>query len=221
MACKKTPKERYLKIPYPILNLEQISFCEKVLLAHIYSFGVKGCYQSNTTLAEMFMVSQVTISRWIQNILKAGFIQIKCPKGYHRTLWASSHPDVRAAAKQWAQKDRQTGHTSSTPLTQNDTSSDSKCESDCIKSAFPLPTKCATTNNSTIKETIKATTATPSPLPAGGQAPALLKSREQERIARIERFKRGFGTGRKRRQSLTEKKFENRRQKQLAALRAT
>jgi len=39
----KKPKERYLKIPYHILNIKRLGLSEKVLLAHIYSFGEKGC----------------------------------------------------------------------------------------------------------------------------------------------------------------------------------
>jgi hypothetical protein len=35
-------KERYLKVPYHILNLTSIGLCEKLLLAHFYSFGEKG-----------------------------------------------------------------------------------------------------------------------------------------------------------------------------------
>jgi len=35
----KKPKERYLKIPYAILNLGGLGLREKVLLAYIYGFG--------------------------------------------------------------------------------------------------------------------------------------------------------------------------------------
>jgi len=38
---KNKPKELYLKIPYHILNIPGLGLCEKVLLAHIYSFGEK------------------------------------------------------------------------------------------------------------------------------------------------------------------------------------
>ena len=93
---KKNSSERYLKISYSILNLRDISLCQKILLAHIYSFGWKGCYQSNKTLAEIFMVSPDTISRWIASVRK--YLYIKNPKGYYRTMWAKVHPDVQAAA---------------------------------------------------------------------------------------------------------------------------
>lgn len=69
------PKELYLKIPYHILNIPEIGLPEKVLLAHFYSFGKKGCWQSNATLAKMFMTTRRTIGRWIGNIQKTGKIR--------------------------------------------------------------------------------------------------------------------------------------------------
>ena len=97
MTAKKAQKELYLKIPYHILNLRGVGLSEKVLLAHIYSFGVKGCWQSNATLAEIFMTSTRTISLWLGHIVQAELVQIKSPKGYYRTIWAKSHPEVRSA----------------------------------------------------------------------------------------------------------------------------
>ena len=47
----KPQKERYLKIPYHILNLPGLGLSEKVLLAHIHSYGAKRCWESNATLA--------------------------------------------------------------------------------------------------------------------------------------------------------------------------
>jgi len=51
--ARTKPKERYLAIPYHILNLGGIALAQKVLLSHIYSFAAKGCRQSNKTLAEI------------------------------------------------------------------------------------------------------------------------------------------------------------------------
>ncbi len=126
----KKHKEPYLKIPAHILNLCGIGLCEKVLLAHIYSFGAKGCWQSNQTLAEVFRVSQGTISRWLSKLKP--FIYLKYPKGYCRTIWAKSHPQVEQLRK-------------------NDKVVNQNCSSDLRKSAIRLPQKCATTNNNTSK----------------------------------------------------------------------
>ncbi len=93
---KAKAKERYLAIPYHILNIRGIALTQEVLLSHIYSFGARGCWQSNETLAEIFMVSGDTISRWLGSL--TGYLNIKNPKGYYRTMWAKSHPDIGQAA---------------------------------------------------------------------------------------------------------------------------
>ena len=190
-------KEPYLKIPAHILNLSQISLCEKALLAHIYSFGAKGCWQSNETLAEIFMVSADTISRWIAKIKP--FIYLKNGKGYYRTLWAKTHPDVVEFGK-------------------NAEGPWQNCGFDLGKSAIRLRQKCRTTNNNTITENKERTIASPSPLPAYGQASATLAARRQQDAANLEKFKKYFGKVDKP-VMLTQQQFEQRRAQQLAALR--
>ena len=85
---KAVSRERYLKLPYSILNLRGIRLMDKVLLAHFHSFGEKGCWQSNATLGEMFMVSPYAVTRSIGNLKHQGLITIKSPKGCYRTIWA-------------------------------------------------------------------------------------------------------------------------------------
>jgi hypothetical protein len=97
MAVKKKVKEQYLKIPYHILNIGSLGLCEKVLLAHIYSFGRKGCWQSNATLGEIFFVDGRTVSRWVAKLKKLDFVLCVHRKGFGRMIWATSHPDVEAA----------------------------------------------------------------------------------------------------------------------------
>jgi len=217
MAGKETKqKERYLKIPYHILNIEGLGLSEKVLLAHIYSFGTKGCWQSNATLAKCFMTSQRTVRRWLANIISAGLVQIKSPKGYYRTIWARSHPDVKKAAQLYykgkaiSKKDIQNGRKCPARMDKNGRLSRPK-------SVSRHGQKCPTTNNITIKETIEVTTATPSPCLPGGQAAALLDDRRKADIVKIEKFKKSFGNSRLRRKPLTSEEFENKRQQQLKA----
>jgi len=137
----KKQKEPYLKIPAHILNLTQICLCKKVLLVHIYGFGAKGCWQSKETMAEIFMVSQRTIERWLAAIRK--FIYAHNGKGYYRTIWAKSHPDfnydknVRDVRQNW--------------------------RSDSDKFGVRVRQDCHTTNNNTITENNKRTIASPSP----------------------------------------------------------
>jgi hypothetical protein len=207
-------KEPYLKVPAHILNLPQIGLCEKVLLAHIYSFGQRGCWQSNKTMAQIFMVSACTISRWLSGIKQ--FIYVKHPQGYRRTLWAKSHPDVIEAARCHAQLARNnTSHLrkSAELPTQNRTA-------ERIKSTISVKQNCATTNNLTITENNRRTIASPSPLPAGGQAPATLKCRRADAAEQIARFKARFGKSTAW-TPLPPEEFARRRAEQLAALFAT
>lgn len=202
MSKSKKQIEPYIKLPSHILNLTDITNKEKLLLAHIYSFGKKGCFQSNKTLAAIFMVSPATISRWLTKIKK--YLYVKNPKGYYRTLWVKSHPAVAQTVKQGYKSPRNF----SPNLIKNDKHLDQKCVTDLIKTAIRLNQNCVTTINNTITETIKGTTAvhskqpaTPPPLPVNGQASALLGpggsrilvGRDQQSKETIEKFKKGFG----------------------------
>ena len=207
--AKKEARERYLVIPYNILNLRGIGLCEKVLLAHIYSFGAKGCWQSNATLAEVLMVSPRTVTQYIARLRREKLVQIKCPKGYYRTIWAKAHPEVAAAVQlsyRGTKADKSANHHSR------------KGPSQCAINGVRPGRNLLPTNNTTTKETKRETIATPSPLPAGGQAPALLKERARDNLARIERLKHEFGKSGKPYRPLTEQQFQQRRQAQLKGL---
>ena len=95
-----------------------------------------------------------------------------------------------------------------------------KCRSECGKSAHSLRQIRVTTRNTTRKETRNQTIAPPSPLPAGGQAPAVLAERKRAVVQGIEKFKKQFGIGKKPHQPLSEKEIQDRRQIQLKALLA-
>ena len=69
------------------------------------------------------------------------------------------------------------------------------------------------------KETIKKITDPHPPLPAGGQAAAVLTERKRQGLAEIEKFKKSFGY--QKYVPLTEADFNKRRQKMLKALQAT
>jgi len=73
---KQGTRSNGLWIPYPILNIrkDRLGFGEKLLLAHIYSFGTKGCWQGNRTLGKMFFVTERTVSTWVGRLKQAGCI---------------------------------------------------------------------------------------------------------------------------------------------------
>jgi hypothetical protein len=189
----KKHMEPYLKIPDHILSIHNLAPGEKMLLAHIYSFGAKGCWQSNQTLAEYFMVSVPMVRRWLQAI--RAYIHVKNPKGYYRTIWAKE-------------------------VLKNEQGPAQKCSSDLCKSMNRLARGCATTINNTIKENNERTIASPAPLPAGGQASATLQHRRAPTAEQIEKFKARFGRA-VGFTALTPQQFAQRRAEQIAALRAT
>jgi len=127
-------KEPYLKLPLRFLKLPGLQLLDKLLLAHFHSFADKGCWQSNATLAKIFMCSERTISRCISTLKQKGLIRIHTPKGFYRKIWATSACDSSAQVRQ---KRR-----SSTP----------NPATDFAKFGNRVRHVCLTTNNNTIKE---------------------------------------------------------------------
>jgi len=149
------------------------------------------------------------IRRRLSGIRK--FLYVKSPKGFYRTFWAKAHPDVINASKLWYRNQQISKEDISRPV-------------DSAKNGFGLGQNCPTTNNTTIKETINNTTATPVPLPAGGQAPALLTDREAQQKAeaqsQIKQLKRWFGKPKTEYKPLPPEEFEQSRQRKLKQLLA-
>jgi len=220
MAAKsKKPKEQYYILPMHIFNNEHLNGDGKLLLCHIYSFGSKGCWQSNSTLAKIFHTSPVTISRWISKIKK--YVHIKSPKGYYRTIWVKSHPEVKESVKLYY-KGKEIPKPDTSDLIKNDKEYNHQKQSQYCKSENGLNHKCYTTNNTTNKDTTKSTIERPSPLPAGGHAPAPLEYRNRERNDSISHFKNNFGYRKKHQlTNLNQEEKRNRVQQQRRALLAT
>ncbi len=210
---RKQVREKYLAIPYSILNLRDIGLCQKALLAYIYSFGHRGCWQSNKTLAGIFMVSTRVISRWICAVRK--YIYIKNPKGYYRTLFARSHPDVQLMS---LNRHKSGANCPASGLAKNGEPVSRNCLTDRAKNGSQLSRDCLTTNVNTNKETMKEPKEPPPPLPAGGQASAVLAERKRQRLAEIGKFKKTFG--RPGWMPMTKNEFDKRRQESIRALLA-
>jgi hypothetical protein len=221
---KNQKTELYLKVPYHILNISGLSPAEKFLLAHIYSFGEKGCWQSNETLGKMFFVSSRSVSNWVAILKKAGLILWVHPKGRYRTIWAKTHPQVKTAntllyMRQKISKEAViSGKAEKILLGRNlpggiEENFAATAKNNCIQVGRNL----LHTNNTTKKDTIEETIATPSPPPCKG-APALLAEREKQADAVINHFLRNFGKEKKTWQPLSPEEFEARRAAQIRAL---
>jgi len=89
-----TQPDRFLKVPYIILVRPDITANEKLLLAHIWSYGTKGCWESNETIGRMFGVTPRQVTTWIGHLKKADSLLWLHGRSYHRILWAREHPDV-------------------------------------------------------------------------------------------------------------------------------
>jgi hypothetical protein len=188
---KQKKRASGLWIRNEIMNNRTLNDSEKMLISHFDSFGTKGCYQSNGTLAKIFMTKPRTIRRRIAKINKAGLIYIKSPKGYYRTIWVRSNSEVAEACKLWYR-----GKEIGKPNGQKwPTKVDKTGQPGRKKSVFRHGQNCPTTDTDTVKETQKETKATPPPLPAGGQATALLEDRKAGLIAEVEQVTRNFGWG--------------------------
>ena len=216
----ETPTENYLKIPNHILNIPGLGKGQKMLLAHIHSYGRRGCWESNETLGRMFFRSPRTVSAWIADLKKGSHILWVSAKGYHRTLYSKTHPEVKATQTLLYRKQEVSktaiisGQIESTPPRRNLPSKFAEnCEVTAQKSVDPLRRNLPPTIKTTRKETNKRTTATPTPLPAGGQSPALLEDRKADAVAEVERFLNSFGAGARRTPERTAAEREQRRQK--------
>ncbi len=208
---KKNKNGGGLWLPNEILNLFDIDESCKMLLAHFYSFGTKGCYQSNKTLAQIFMTTARTITRRISKIEK--YLYLKNPKGYYRTIWVRFHPKVSEIRPERFNNQQQGVRQDC--RTQYDKSG----KSTTTKPVFRPRQNCLTTNTYTNTET-NTGTAADLPMPAGGQASRLLEQRRAAARQKIEQFKKRFGSGQKS-ERLSPEEFEKRRQMIIKQLRSS
>jgi len=198
-----------LWIPRKILKMSFLSGNDKLYYAYVYSFGERGCWQSDKQIAKALGRDDRTIQRYQANCNKAGLLKIIGKKSKYRKIWAKDHPKFKALRKKQAELLRQKRQSRTTDLSE-------------------LPRQnCPTTNKNTNKETIKERGG--SPLPAQGQAHTPLKDKQQklkeyrtkeETISSIEQLKKSFGlNARRQTPKLTLAEFEQRKQAQLRALR--
>ena len=216
---KKKTKEPYCIAPMHIVADSELNSNCKLLLIYIYSFGAKGCWQSNETLAKIFCTTPKSISRWVSQIKK--YLYIKCPKGYYRTFWAKSHPDVQENFKllyRGKEIDKPTQNALPKNVHQRTQQPAGQYDKSAIRPGQKYPTTNKTTNTETIEKTIDPAV----PMPAGGQAPPALEYRTQARVESLNQFMDNFGSTRKKRaEPLPEEEFQERVRNQRKALLAS
>jgi len=206
---KKKLRKLGLWIPQRILKMSLLSGDDKLFYAYVYSFGERGCWQTDEQISKALGRGGRSIQRYKANCRKAGLFKVTGEGTPRRRIWAKAHPKYKAWRKKQAEQLRQIRRATSTDT-----------------SRLPRQNR-PTTNKGTIKETIKQSGGSPSP---AEQAHSPLKGKQQqleahrmkeETIASIEQLKKSFGSGpRRRTPELTAAERERRRQEQLRALLA-
>ncbi len=183
---KKTKKPRKLGlwIPHKILKMPFLSSDEKQYYAYVYSFGGRGCWQTDMQIGKALGCSIRTIQRYQTSCKKAGLFKVIGERSKYRRIWAKNHPEYKATQKKRVQELRQTCQSRQTNL-----------------SELPRQT-CPTTNKFTNKKTIKERGG--SPLPPEGPARAPLRDKQEQleehrkkedAAISIEQMKKNFGFG--------------------------
>ena len=205
--AKEHKKSRNLGlwIPQGIVNMRMLTGDEKLLYAYVYSFGERGCWQTDEQIAKALGRSDRTIRRYLANCKKAGLFKVSGARSKYRRMWAEANPKFKLAQRLWAEEHGQ------------------NCPSRRTNPSFLHGQNCPDTKTITNKTTIKERGGSPSP---AEQAHAPLKDKQQqleayrtkeEAIASIRQLNRSFGRGVRRQ---TPAECEKRRQEQKRALLA-
>jgi hypothetical protein len=187
--------ERFLAVVYSVLARSDINDSEKLLLAHIWSYGAKGCWETNETMATMFNVTPRQVTTRVGRLKNAGCLLWLHGKNYHRTLWARQHPNVVKASvlpyrgQMILKESLYSGHNGTAPPGRN---LPGNIEADfhvtrkdrCKPPGRNLPE----TKNTTRREITRST----GPPSAQTRAPALLEAQRQRAKEELDKKMRGL-----------------------------
>lgn len=198
-----------LWIPQRILKMSFLSGDEKIFYAYVYSFGERGCWQTDEQIGKALGRSVRSVQRYHRNCRKAGLFKVIAKKSRYRRIWAKDHPKYKAMRMKQAKQLRQIRQSRATDASEL------------------LRQNCPTTITYTNKTTIKERGGSPSPAeqahaPLNGKQQQLEAHRmKEETIASIEQLTRNFGRdGRRRTPELTAVEHDRRRKEQKRALLA-
>ena len=197
----KKPRKLGLWVPLGILKMSFLAAEDKLFYAYVYSFGARGCWQTDEQIGESFGRCERTIQRYKTNCKKAGLFKIIHEGSPRRRIWAKDHPKFKAAQKMYAEQLRQTCQSRTTDLSESPRQN------------------CPTTNKDTNKSTNTERGGSPSP---AEQAHAPLRDKQQqlkehrmkgEAAASIEQLKKSFAYGARWTPEMTAAEQEQRRQR--------
>ncbi|MHC4327377.1 MAG: helix-turn-helix domain-containing protein [Planctomycetota bacterium] len=186
---------------------------EKLVIVVICRYWPKPCWQSNERIAEACGFTKRYVEKLIRGLANKSYIRrgyahikrngrlltcrvivpLRFPKqmDYHQVQWIQTEPQDGQATV--LQDDHVPPCSSQTTAPQDDQLEKNRKGNRNAASA---------------------------PLPAEGQAPALLPERSKETMKYVEQIKTKLGIGKKAHKALTEEECQDRKQKQLEALQA-
>ena len=96
-VAKEHKKSRNLGlwIPQGIVNMRMLTGDEKLLYAYVYSFGERGCWQTDEQIAKALGRSDRTIRRYLANCKKAGLFKVSGARSKYRRMWAEANPKFK------------------------------------------------------------------------------------------------------------------------------
>lgn len=213
----KVEKRQKTKIPFMraydfVISDPNLLPAEKLVMVAACRYWPKPCWQSNERISEACGFSKRYVEKLIKGLADKSYIR----RGYahvrrngrlltYRVIVPLRFPKQIDCQVQWKQTEPQDGEEA---VPQDDPKPN--CGSQIT----------APQDDQLDKSTRKNRNAAPAPLPAGGQAQALLQDRSKETIEYVDQIKTKLGIGKKAHKALTAKEFQDRKRKQRKALLA-
>ena len=79
----------YIKTYHWLLKHPELTTLDANIVSHVMGFGLKGCYQTNAELGQLFKKSIRQIQRKINSLVKRRWLARLDLNYYDRILWAS------------------------------------------------------------------------------------------------------------------------------------
>ena len=196
-----------------VMNDPNLLPAEKLVIIVVSRYWPRPSWQSNERIAEACGFSKRYVEKLVKGLadksyIKRGYARVRRKGRFFtcRVIVPLSFPEQADCQICWIQTEPQDGQ---------ETVPQDGPKPNCGSQTTELQ------DDQLEKNRKENRNAAPAPLPAGGQAPALLPAeRSSKTIEYVERIKMNLGIGKKARKALTEEEIQDRRQRQQEALAA-
>lgn len=210
-AKNQKPGIPFMKAYNFLLNKPSLTSAEKLVMVVVCRFWPNPYWDSNGEVARSLALSERYIEKVVKSLADKGVIK----RGYaHITKNGRPHT-VRVIVPRCFPKTP--GHKVKWVKTEHmDGQQTEHIDGDCPNNSSFLPEQLDDLLDK--NRQINRKTA-PTPLPAGGQAPALLEDRKKDAQAEVEQFKNSFGSSKRRKSKPSAAEIEQIKQKMIGDLR--